>query len=825
MSASNHTIKKAYLPPRLSLGDNSGVTWQHGAGSGRMQSLPRVDGPMPPPTTRPRAASVYPTVRRPNIGDTPPPRGGTLLRAPNFLSATQARRVHNPYANDLGEESRSDADSKSGSKGSDSDSDSDSDARDSSTDKGADGSDEDEGEEEEGEDGSSGDEGSPPPIMQSESLNQLLVASKNQNQKPSASRVKVKVGAPMLTSFSPTEESIMSIDSLTPGERSIAMNHTRKTIMSLCGGKKLIKELVELELQYKPNNEPQWVDETGNVLMHPDLSFDENMNGFGHLFDDAVTDHSRMAPAHRPFLSKVEKAVFRECFGVGTFKTFKDDWNAAQAGRGEARVERRRSTSRVAGRKTNKAETRGKALKATDLDYEAFKCFVDPGAQSTDYLVTCSSDGGSKNSGPKDKKKKKKKRIVNNPNYRTETATKFVDALDVKYESMKKRSRNSPCELVEYVKTNSAVPKLKNTGVKISAWAVGKDWLDANPQLERKSRALIDHKKTTMPQADLVKQFLHEYEPEPRVSVNLPKHPTPEAGQPSTAQSSLPFPSIPSLDLPLTTSVEPSGVPAPDATSVLSDWPTVPDSTDQLGPTPALNDRPSVPTQPPASFVPHGQPFQAPADPGLPLTPNRSQPGAYNFDPNAQPDLPIDYMNFDDYTPDPESTQGAYSFNQSVYAQQDLRGPQYLHEQLYGRGGLWPSNPGNGSNYSASPRGMDQYPQQAHPGLSYPVRGPGSQDTFGSNEMAYVGREGQVPKRKVAKEKPKRSSERKSKFKAKSDDPGPSNLPPARKRKFKGREVEDEEPIAESSNASATHTRTGKWTKTKKIKVTGLVGK
>ncbi|CAE7126048.1 unnamed protein product [Rhizoctonia solani] len=289
MSAPKHTKKKTYDPPRVSLGDTGGLAWQRGTGHTRSQSLPRADEPMQPLGTRPRATSMYPTpgslVRRTSIVNIPPPRDGTPLRAPDFLSvATHPQKIN-----------------KSGSRGPDSDSDEEGSGSDEdgatnvdSESQGESG-DEDGGESEgDGESESEGD-GEEDSSAAGEGTS-LPAKQKNQNQNQSATRVRLKAGrtTPAPAASLPTEDRIMLIESLTSAERATAMSHTRSVALSLCGGKKQVKDLVNLNLPYKPNNEPEWVDKNGVISMHPDRSFEENMRGFGHLFDNAVTDVSRM---------------------------------------------------------------------------------------------------------------------------------------------------------------------------------------------------------------------------------------------------------------------------------------------------------------------------------------------------------------------------------------------------------------------------------------------------------------------------------------------------------------------------------------------------
>ncbi|GAB1526801.1 hypothetical protein RhiTH_009973 [Rhizoctonia solani] len=405
--------------------------------------------------------------------DIPSPRG-IPLRAPDVSSATRSQAVEESYLSDseegkvakvlnngavltmyAGSDSSSDSDSSR--------KDSDSGGEDSGPDKLASGSEDEEyegGGENENENG-----GVPPAATQ-----------KKQNQKLSVAQRKVKVKAEgsKLMTCSTIKPKIMSIELLSQAERSVAMTHTRNSIMSLCGGKKQIKSLAELELQYQPDNEPLWVDKAGIVAMHPDRLFEDNMRGFGHLFDDIVTDSSCMAPSQQSFLSTVDSSVFCSCLNAGVFTTFKDTWKAIQDGTGDEREKKKRANSCRSSRKTTKAVNRRNALENTELVFDNFQFLVDVGFQSSDSSEKELSDGECGMVKNKARSKRKKAKTVKEHSYRSEKATQILGALDVKYGLMKKQSGNSQYEVVKYVKTDSAVPKLRTKNLKISKWAICK---------------------------------------------------------------------------------------------------------------------------------------------------------------------------------------------------------------------------------------------------------------------------------------------------------------------------------------------------------------
>ncbi|QRW23961.1 hypothetical protein RhiXN_10285 [Rhizoctonia solani] len=810
MSASKAVRKRTFHPPCVPPPNPGGLDWGRGIKHGRSQSLSRaVYGPAPPRDTHPRANSVYPTPEssawRPMV-DIPSPRG-IPLRAPDVSSATRSQAVEESYLSDLEEGSDSSSDSDSSRK------DSDSGGEDSGPDKLASGS-----EDEEYEGGGR--------MRMRMGVFPLLL--RKQNQKLSAARRKVKVKAEgsKLMTRSTIKPKIMSIELLSQAERSVAMTHTRNSIMSLCGGKKQIKSLAELELRYQPDNEPLWVDEAGIVAMHPDRSFEDNMRGFGHLFDDIVTDSSRMAPSQQSFLSTVDLSVFRSCLNAGVFTTFKDTWKAIQDGTGDEREKKKRANSRRSSRKTTKAVNRRNALENTELVFDNFQFLVDVGFQSSDSSEKESSDGECGMVKNKARSKRKKAKTVKEHSYRSEKATQILGALDVKYGLMKKRSGNSQYEVVKYVKTDSAVPKLRTKNLKISKWAIRQEWFDANPKLEQKSRGLIDSTKNVMPQEDIVKVLLHEYKLDPREYVDAPQHSALKTSQPLPVQPSVP--GQPNIRAPIRPDPI-SGLTLPNKTSMLPNQPFVPDSAPGHGAVivaPASGTRSSITTQPLAPIQPSppispsaplvacDQPLQAPTNVGIPFNLDRMQPDGQNSHranniqldfANLNGDLSVDYMDFGAYVPDLRYERNGVWLSNPQGGHNNLVVPEntYLHSQQSRPGQMYPCQP-----YSNQP-----YPNLNRLYPTYPMTGQGE---FGSNtEQSVVGlADGNPSKTKSRKEKIGKSGRNKSKMVKSSN---------ACKRKSNGRVVKDEsdevEPVAGPSNTPAN------FSSVKKVRLTGLVGK
>ncbi|KAF8690287.1 hypothetical protein RHS03_08955, partial [Rhizoctonia solani] len=361
MSASKAVQKRTFHPPCIPPPNPGGLDWGRGIKHGRSQSLSwAVYGPALPWDTYPCANSVYPTPEssawRPMV-DIPLPCS-ILLRAPDISSATRSQAVEESYLSNSEEGSDSSSDLDSSRK------DSNLGGKDSGPDKLASRSKDEEykgGGENENENG-----GVPPAATQ-----------KKQNQKLSAAQRKVKVkaeGSKLMTCLT-IKPKTMSIKLLSQAERSVAMTHTRNSIMSLCSGKKQIKSLAKLELQYQPDNKPLWVDKAGIVAMHPDHLFKDNMRGFGHLFDNIVTNSSRMAPSQQLCV-----------YNFQGYLEGSSRWDQRQAGK-----EEEGKLAQII--KEDNAVDCCNALENTELVFDNFQFLVDVGFQLSDSLEKESSNG------------------------------------------------------------------------------------------------------------------------------------------------------------------------------------------------------------------------------------------------------------------------------------------------------------------------------------------------------------------------------------------------------------------------------------------------
>ncbi|KAF8592860.1 hypothetical protein BDV93DRAFT_612427 [Ceratobasidium sp. AG-I] len=239
----------------------------------------------------------------------------------------------------------------------------------------------------------------------------------------------------------------------------------------------------------------------------------------------------------------------------------REAWKKGRDGGGEEWKRKKNNVARRFGRKTGKAKRRGGSLKTSGLPVEKFGFLGDPGFQSSE----CSD--------PDDKSRC----IINDPDYRTAEVRSILDALDIKHQLEKLRTGNQVFTQFEYRKTNISVQKLKTFDSKVPKWAVEPEWIKAeeNENLERRSRPFINSRETAIPQFDLVKNFLHEYESKERMylstSADLDK-PAPEPLR-EAAPKSLPAPALAPLPAPLPSTPNPPPAPGPSRPTVSIAYP------------------------------------------------------------------------------------------------------------------------------------------------------------------------------------------------------------------------------------------------------------
>ncbi|KAG8707799.1 hypothetical protein FRC08_000278 [Ceratobasidium sp. 394] len=262
-----------------------------------------------------------------------------------------------------------------------------------------------------------------------------------------------------------------------------------------------------MEALYEENGDPRWFKQEGDseiLVPHFDLSFQENMDGWGEVFDAMVTTQLRMPENDRAHLQTISTSTFRSVLSTGAFATMKEAWKKNQDGKGEERMEQKKANSRRGNRKATKAKRRGAGLDDSPLDRATFGFLADPAFQSSDY------------SDPENKKRC----VVHEPAYRTEVVTQLLDALDRKYQSMKKRGGNPIYTEFEHRLVDVPVPSLTGVKGKVPGWGV--DTKAIKGDLERASRPFLNKAATEMPDQDVVKQFLHDYEPDERKYLDAP---------------------------------------------------------------------------------------------------------------------------------------------------------------------------------------------------------------------------------------------------------------------------------------------------------------
>ncbi|KAG8733849.1 hypothetical protein FRC10_012111 [Ceratobasidium sp. 414] len=142
-----------------------------------------------------------------------------------------------------------------------------------------------------------------------------------------------------------------------------------------------------------------------------------------------------------------------------------------QDGKGAERKVKRNGDTRCANRKGAKPKRRRAALDKSGLDVDKFGYLADTGFQSSDY-----SDS-----------ENKKRCVVNVPRYRAAQVNQLLGALDIKQNSMKKRTGNPGYTQFDYRSVGVPVPPLKTDGSKVLGWAVNAAALKAS--LEREELA------------------------------------------------------------------------------------------------------------------------------------------------------------------------------------------------------------------------------------------------------------------------------------------------------------------------------------------------
>ncbi|KAG8713101.1 hypothetical protein FRC08_013678, partial [Ceratobasidium sp. 394] len=208
----------------------------------------------------------------------------------------------------------------------------------------------------------------------------------------------------------------------------IVRNHVLKCMTSLCGFKKA-HEAADLVALYDENGEPKWFKQEGDgevLVPHFDRPFQDNMDGWGKVFDAVVENPSRMGEKNRAYLQTVPISTFRSVLSAGAFATMKEAWKKNQDGKGKDRQEKKKAHTRRSNRKGAKGKRRALGLDDSPLDHAKFGFLADPAFQSSD-----SSDPENKN-----------RCVVHEPAYRTEVVTKLLGALDRCYNSTKKRGGN-----------------------------------------------------------------------------------------------------------------------------------------------------------------------------------------------------------------------------------------------------------------------------------------------------------------------------------------------------------------------------------------------
>ncbi|KAG8711235.1 hypothetical protein FRC08_016136 [Ceratobasidium sp. 394] len=229
------------------------------------------------------------------------------------------------------------------------------------------------------------------------------------------------------------------------------INHVLKCMTSLCGFKKAQEAANSVPL-YEKNGEPKWFKQEGNeeiLVPHFDCSFQENVDGWGKVFDAVVENPSRMPAKDRAHLQTISNDIFRPVLSAGAFATVKEAWKKNQDGKRGERQEKKRAHSRRGDRKG--------ALNA------------DAAFQSSDY------------SDPENKKRS----VIHEPGYQTEMVTQLLGALDRKHNSIRKRGENPVYTEFDYRLVDVPVPSLSTFKGKVQGWAINTEAIKGD--LERES--------------------------------------------------------------------------------------------------------------------------------------------------------------------------------------------------------------------------------------------------------------------------------------------------------------------------------------------------
>ncbi|KAG8756817.1 hypothetical protein FRC12_010452 [Ceratobasidium sp. 428] len=272
----------------------------------------------------------------------------------------------------------------------------------------------------------------------------------------------------------------------------------------------------------KADGEPEYWNDKGALVPRLDKSFEENEGWLGE-FDVIAADPTRMKK-EKKYLQSVSAGMFREALKRGAFASMVQAWKQNQGGKGAERRMKKNRGARRSSRKDQKSQRRKTALEqSSDLPVRRLTFLVDPGFQSSEY------------SDPEDGTRC----VIKERLFLAPDAKLLVGALDVKFALRKQRTGNRVYTKIDHFKENIAVPPLKGGG-KVPIWAVDQGWLAANPELERASRPIIDKSQTEMPRADIIRQFIHVYEPKEKSYVDR----CPDAAAPALAPALVPAPAL-----------------------------------------------------------------------------------------------------------------------------------------------------------------------------------------------------------------------------------------------------------------------------------------
>ncbi|KAG9096639.1 hypothetical protein FS749_008054 [Ceratobasidium sp. UAMH 11750] len=135
--------------------------------------------------------------------------------------------------------------------------------------------------------------------------------------------------------------------------RVIVRAHVLKCMTSLCGLKKA-HDAANITPLYDESGEPKWFKKEGEtevLVPHFDRPFQENMDGWGKIFDEVVNNPSRMPEKDRAHLQTLSGNTFRSVLSAGAFATMKEAWKKNKDGKGEEWQEKKRARTRRGNRK------------------------------------------------------------------------------------------------------------------------------------------------------------------------------------------------------------------------------------------------------------------------------------------------------------------------------------------------------------------------------------------------------------------------------------------------------------------------------------------